>query len=211
MPVDFYLHIANILYLLSYLVKDILILRIITVVAICTLIPFFIMRKEPLFIAVCWNLLFASVNIYQIIQILKERRPVYFDEIDQKIYDTTFASLSRRQFNNLLKISVRSQARVSESLCEAGNVLDKLFVIHSGTATIKLDDQIVDRRTPGDFIGERTLVTDLPIKANIEAETELSYTSWPKADLQKILDNDPGLHAGFQQTISRFLINKLEA
>ena len=43
-----FIHIANVLYLVSYLVRDILWLRWLTVIAICTLMPYFYFQAEPL-------------------------------------------------------------------------------------------------------------------------------------------------------------------
>ena len=45
---DYVVHAANGLYLVSYLVRDILWLRILTVIGACTLMPFFLWRPEPL-------------------------------------------------------------------------------------------------------------------------------------------------------------------
>ena len=73
---DYLINIANILYLFSYLVRDILWLRILTVIAASCLIPYFYFRPDPLIIAIYWNLLFTSLNIFWIGRLLIERRPV---------------------------------------------------------------------------------------------------------------------------------------
>ena len=49
-----------------------------TVVAACGLIAYFYFKPDPLIIAVYWNLLFTSLNIYWIGRLLIERRPVQF-------------------------------------------------------------------------------------------------------------------------------------
>ena len=50
---DILIHVANVLYLFSYLMRDILWLRILTVVAACCLMPYFYFRPEPLMPATC--------------------------------------------------------------------------------------------------------------------------------------------------------------
>ena len=70
---------ANILYLISYAVRDILWLRILTVVAASILIAYFWLLPEPLYTVVYWNLLFTGINIYWVTRLMLERRPVCAD------------------------------------------------------------------------------------------------------------------------------------
>ncbi len=64
---------ANILYLLSYLVRDILYLRLLTVVAACCLVTYFYNQAEPLMTVIYWNLFFVTLNVLQLTRILWER------------------------------------------------------------------------------------------------------------------------------------------
>ena len=64
---------ANILYLLSYLVRDILHLRLLTIVAACCLVTFFYNQAEPLITVICWNLFFVGLNALQLTRILWDR------------------------------------------------------------------------------------------------------------------------------------------
>ncbi len=69
-------HTANVLYLASYSVRDILWLRILTVVAALFLIGYFYFRADPLLAAIYWNLLFIALNLFWIGRLLWERRPI---------------------------------------------------------------------------------------------------------------------------------------
>jgi hypothetical protein len=64
---------ANILYLASYLVKDILHLRLLTIVAACCLVTYFYNQAEPLMTVVYWNLFFVALNVLQLARIFRER------------------------------------------------------------------------------------------------------------------------------------------
>ena len=59
------LHLANVLYLLSYLVKNVMALRLLTVVATVLLIVYFLILH--LWGPVAWNLVFISINLHQIL------------------------------------------------------------------------------------------------------------------------------------------------
>ena len=67
---DSLIYVANILYLLSYMVRDILHLRILTIVAACCLVTYFYNQAEPLMTVVYWNLFFVALNAFQLSSIV---------------------------------------------------------------------------------------------------------------------------------------------
>ncbi len=64
---------ANILYLLSYFVKDMLKLRILTIVAASCLIAYFYFQPEPMLTVVYWNSFFVAQNLFAIVRLLVKR------------------------------------------------------------------------------------------------------------------------------------------
>ncbi len=64
---------ANILYLFSYTVRDILHLRLLTIVAACCLVMYFYSQPEPLMTVVYWNLFFVALNAAQLFVIIRGR------------------------------------------------------------------------------------------------------------------------------------------
>lgn len=64
---------ANMLYLCSYLVRDLLHLRLLTIVAACCLVTYFYSQAEPMMTVVGWNLFFVALNVLQLTRILWER------------------------------------------------------------------------------------------------------------------------------------------
>jgi hypothetical protein len=67
-------YVANLLYLGSYFVQDMLRLRALTIVAAICLVGYFASRPEPLITVVCWNLFFVALNLMQIGRLLAARR-----------------------------------------------------------------------------------------------------------------------------------------
>ena len=59
---------ANLVYLASYFVRDVLALRLLTVIGAAALIPYFWLQPDPLMGPVCWNLLFIALNVYRIVR-----------------------------------------------------------------------------------------------------------------------------------------------
>ena len=68
------IYIANMLYLASYFVQDILRLRALTITAAMCLTGYFYLQPEPLMTVVWWNLFFVALNAFQISRVLTRRR-----------------------------------------------------------------------------------------------------------------------------------------
>ena len=69
------IHVANVLYLLSYLVKDILWLRLLSILGGVLLMITYVSAVPPLFTPLAWGAVFAAINGYQIYLLILERRP----------------------------------------------------------------------------------------------------------------------------------------
>jgi hypothetical protein len=67
-------YVANCLYLVSYLVQDMVRLRLLTLVAAICLMSYFYLLPEPLLLVVCWNLVFVAMNAVQLLRLLVQRR-----------------------------------------------------------------------------------------------------------------------------------------
>jgi hypothetical protein len=64
---------ANILYLVSYLVRDILHLRVLTLIAACCLVAYFYNLDQPLVTVIAWNMFFVGLNVFQLGRLLVDR------------------------------------------------------------------------------------------------------------------------------------------
>ena len=208
---DYLINIANILYLFSYLVRDILWLRILTVIAASCLIPYFYFRPDPLIIAIYWNLLFTSLNIFWIGRLLVERRPVQLSGNDLRLYQLVFRCLTPREMQQLLKLGRWEKAAEQECFISQGNTLDRLMVICSGKACVMKDGKAVEELGDGQFIGGIPFISENSAPADVIALEETYYMSWPKKELKAFLEGKAELHTALQLTLGFDLSKRLEA
>ena len=66
-------YMASGMYLASYFMKEMLHLRMLTVVAALCLSAYFYIRPNPMMTVVCWNLFFVALNVMQIVRIVIAR------------------------------------------------------------------------------------------------------------------------------------------
>jgi hypothetical protein len=207
----YFIHVANVLYLFSYLVRDILWLRVLTVVAGLVLMPYFLLQQPPLLAPVAWNVLFTGINAVQIARLLYERRPVVLTEDQARLYQLAFRSLTDREFLRLARAGSWKRSAPAERLVDQGVVLEELSCVLSGKLAVKVDGKLVANLEQGRFIGEMSYLTGAPTTASVEVVEPATCLSWTKASLSKLLDADPSLRAAVQLVIGRDLVTKLRA
>lgn len=67
------IYVANTIYLVAYAVRDILHLRMLTIVAACCLAVYFYNQVQPMMTVVYWNVFFVALNAIQLGRIYRER------------------------------------------------------------------------------------------------------------------------------------------
>ena len=207
---EYFIHIANILYLFSYTMRDILWLRVLTVAAACFLIPYFYFRPDPLIPAIYWNLVFTSLNVFWICRLLLERRPVKLNDDERQLCQIAFRTLTPREMKKILKLSSWSNAILGECFVSKDEPLEKLILIYSGQASVEIDGQKVGELNAGQFIGEMSYFTDDVAAANVVATQDTRYVSWPKDQLKSFLDSNSDLRAAFQIILGSVLAKRLQ-
>ena len=92
---DVLVDVANVIFLLSYSVRDILWLRVLTVLATVVIIPYYYASQAaPMMTPIWWNLGFVGLNVFWIGKIVRERRPVPLTDDERALHDRVFPTLS---------------------------------------------------------------------------------------------------------------------
>jgi hypothetical protein len=100
--VEFCIHAANILYLLSFLARDILWLRILTCLGLVLGIIFFTCQVNPMYGPTIWHVVFLGINGLQIGRLIKERRRLMLPPDVEKAAEEACKDLTRDQLLSLL-------------------------------------------------------------------------------------------------------------
>jgi hypothetical protein len=203
------IHVANVLYLCSYLVKDIFWLRALTVVAGMVLLAFYVLQPTPLWAAIAWNVLFTVINLYQLYLLFLERRPVVLGERDQLLYRLVFRSLTPREFVKLLALGTWEEAPAKARLVETGKALDRIMVIFAGKTSVRAGDKEIALLGEGQFVGEMSFLTGKVPTAEVIALEPTRYVAWKARELSRFLESNPALRAAIQMVIGTDLVGKL--
>jgi len=134
-------HTANALYLISYAVRDILWLRVITVLAGLALLASFLLDPAPPWPAVAWNVLFFIINLVRIHLLILERRPIPLTADQQRLATLVFHTLRPRELVRLLRVGRIVDHPAGARVIERGAPLGDLMLVIAGTARVELGDK----------------------------------------------------------------------
>ena len=206
-----FIHIANAIYLASYLVKDILWLRVLTVTAGLVILGYYAWMPMPIWAGVVWNILFVAINIRQIELLLLERRPVTLRPDELLLYKQTFRPLTEREFAKLLAIGQWREVSAGERIVQHGEALHQLFVLASGRVRVEIDGRPTGELRAGCLVGEMSFLTGKAPNADVVATEPTRTMTWQDDVLRRLLDTNAELRAGVQQVIGEDLSAKLLA
>lgn len=204
-----FIHVANVLYVGSYLVKDILWLRVLTVLGGLTLLAYYVLMPMPLWAAIVWNVLFLSINLWQIRTLLLERRPVHLDPRETRLHQLAFRSLTPREFAKLLAFARWEDVASGSTFVRRGEDLQRVMVIASGRARAQIDATHAADLAPGCFVGEMSFLTGHKPNADVVAVEATTVVCWPQRELRAALAHNADLRAAVQMAIGEDLVAKL--
>lgn len=204
------LHLGNVLYLCAYSVRDILWLRILSVVAMFSLLPYYYCcGPAPMYEPILWQSVFIAINLVQIALLILERRPVFLGEEEMRLYRSVFRGLSPREFVKLVGLAEWKRAEEGEVLLRQNEKVQQLALISTGRASVELDDRHIAEVGPCQFIGEMGFLTEEPASADVIAGIPVDYLSWPTKELRDFLRDNPQIHVKVQGILGVDLVEKL--
>ena len=68
------INIANLLYILTYFVQDLLRIRFLTLAGSAMLVVYFGLQPEPVMTLIYWNVFFILLNIFQLLRLVAQQR-----------------------------------------------------------------------------------------------------------------------------------------
>lgn len=196
-------HLTFTIIALSFLVKDIFWLRTLSIVASCfSFIYNYFAPASPLWVAISWNAVFISLNIYHLSVLIYERRNIIMSERDKELYDTMFNKLSPVEFMKIIKIGNWSSSKPGDILITQDKNVNMLRLIYSGNVNIEIDGKIVSELKDGNFVGEMSFLTDHKASATVVAKHETKCLTWKQEELKTLLKRNPSLYFSIQSMLS---------
>jgi len=203
-------HLASILTMIAYLLRDILWLRLLTILSCFAGIVFnYWIPSEPLWSVIAWNSVFAVINIVQIAIIIKERTGIHFSEEEQELYQTLFKNFAPFEFMKLMRIAKWHQAAPGDVLTVQGQPLESMMMIYNGRLAVEKNGKQFAELLDGNFIGEVSFISGGAATATVRAIEPTRYVAWKKTEMDALLKRNPAMRTAMQSMFSTDLSKKL--
>jgi hypothetical protein len=202
---------ANLLILASFLVRDILWLRVFSIVAGFCFMGYAaldsVVKPEPL----VWNAIFITLNTVQVLRLLRERRPVVCTPDEERLYRIAFRALDLRAFCVLIRAGHWRDAKPGDTLVAQGETLERVMVLERGELSVQSNGVPIAQLREGRLIGEMSFLVGGQTSAAVIAQTDCRYVEWESQILRDLLEKHSELRAGVQCIIGRDLVAKLRS
>lgn len=212
LSLDVLVNVANVIYLFSYSVREILWLRILTVVGSTMLLPYYYYQTAPLWAPMVWNVVFIAINIYWITKLLLDRRPVPFNDEERHLYQLALRNIGERDAFKLFRTGDWSSVSAETTLLAQGEKVKNLSLIVDGEVSVEMDGNLVDTLGEGRFLGGIAFLNkDMPFKApvTVRATKPTRIIVWQFTELESQFEKDSDLEIAIEASlgleISRFL------
>lgn len=197
---------AYVIFLVAIIVKDILWLRIImTVASFCFVGYAFLMESRSM---QAWNVLFTAINLFQILRILRERRPVVLSPELKEIYSDCFRNMNRREFLTFWNFGMERDV-TDVLLCRQGQVPAELYYVLEGELEVLLDGRSVGRLGRLNLVGEMSVLTRRAASADVRTLGKARIKAWPRTALDDLAALQPGFYEKIRVSMGEDLAQKL--
>jgi CRP-like cAMP-binding protein len=211
-------NLAFILIAASFMVKDMLWLRSLSVTAsFASLFYNFTITETPLWTPIFWNFFFITLNIYHVTNILLASRVLAFTPKEIELYDLLFSSLSPLEFMKLNKLCTWKKADIGDILIKEGERVESLMLIYNGCCDIVVIDKDTKKQKSvaelkdGQFIGEMSFLTEKNATATVIVHHPTEFLTWNQSELKSLMSRNPSLVFSLQKAMGTQITDALKS
>jgi hypothetical protein len=203
--------IANSLYVISYMLTNMVWLRSLAIIAAVSTFPYFYFQAEPLWSALFWQGCFLAVNLVNLLILLFSMRATNFDEDEHLAYEIMFSDLKPYEVRPIFKYAERMSVTTDHVLLEEGEHNDSLFLILDGRCEVIKNGTRIAVLEPGHFVGELSFLGNDAVSADVITVGDTKLMSWDKRSLAPLFKRQGLYEAYFYSLCSIDVAGKLRA
>ncbi len=210
--IDMIGHLSFLIAALSLLMRDIILLRILSIVSSIVGIAFnFMVVDEPLWVPIIWLSLFMAINVFMIISFYLSRRVSGLSPEDLEIWKTNFLGLTTEEFRRVRKLFSFRTYQPGDLLTRDGEDNAALYFVTSGNLDVRRGGHTIGTLAKGDIVGEMSFLSEAPANADVVADDQTECILVEKAKLRAAMMKHPSFHISMTNLFSQNLIKKLAA
>ena len=206
---QYFLHVANILFVLSYSVRDIMSLRVLALCGSLISLPYYYLQPEVLWQPIGWAAVFMAINGYHVWRLWLERRPVELSADEARLYDLTFFPLTRRRFVDLARLGRWADLEAGDVLARPGQPVEEVVVPLTDGVEARIGERVLGRFAAGEIVGAAA-VYGRPQLFEVVARESCRVLRVPVAAIKRHAEQDDQLARTLERIAREDLARKLE-
>ena len=203
-------HLSYVLIAISYWLTDMFRLRLVAVVGLSLEILYFWLSGGDLRTGIGWDLIFITINLYQIYRLVKDRLSLRLPEADRELLRSVFTGLDDVQIARLLVAGEFCDLADGMALAEENQALERLFFICAGRVRVTIAGHQVSHLERGTFVGEVAFLTERPATATVIAEGAVRVLAFERGKLSQFFDKEAEVAGLIYQLLGRDLAHKIK-
>ncbi|MBI3359195.1 MAG: cyclic nucleotide-binding domain-containing protein [Nitrospirae bacterium] len=203
-----FINLGYILILVALTVRDLLWLRSIFILAHLSFITYAVLSRN-LSMAI-WNTLFLMINIFHVVRIMRDRRPMALPPDLKAIHQDLFSAMSPKEFFYFWQMGEVTQV-ADRLLAQDGKPQQHLHLLLAGAARVVKNGTLVAQLAPGNFIGEMSFLEESNASADVEAIGLVRLISWEQEKLKNIRESNPAFFVRIQSALGSDLVRKTKS
>jgi CRP-like cAMP-binding protein len=206
---DGLVNLSNIVFIVAFSTRDVLRLRVLSLVGECIILPYYYFQKETLWSPVFWGVAFTAVNVVRIIALALERRPVVLGDQEEQLYHLAFSTVEKREFLKLVTLARWTDCLPGQVIVRKGQQIPDAIILISGEIEAILNGKTMIAYRPGELIGDVSAYSGLASPADVVARSRGTFAAWDLRHLREFTESRPELRAKLLQIVSADLATKL--
>ena len=203
-------HFSFALTALSFLMRDILFLRVLAAASCFLGIAYnYFLPEGPLWLVIFWLSVFTLINLSRIVLLFLEKRSISFTDEERELHETLFQNFSPVEFMKLMNLGNWHKSSEGELLAVENEPLQDVKLIYNGEVEVKRQQQVIASLRDGTFIGEISFLQDSSATATVRTKRPTRYIAWPADELKKLLNRNPTMDIALNTVFQLDLTKKL--
>lgn len=206
-------YVAQLAYLLtfaSYAVRNVNWLRAGAILAGLTAIYYsFSAGPQPLWIPILWNLAFVLVNGAHLALWRWRGRDVKLDALEDFLAKTVLTNFPPAEVRSFTSLASEGELATGAQLIRANTEIQQLYCIVKGRVDILANGRKVAELGPGRFVGEMSLLTRSPTRADVVVSENLRALVWTHESIEGWVNSDASRLGLLQTALGTQVVEEL--
>jgi len=157
-----------------------------------------------------WMVVFVIINLFQIIQILNERRKRHIEPKIVDLFETVFKSFTSYEFLTFWKKGIIKTVAPDTIVINEGEQQFSIMLILDGEVSIMKENKALTYLSRGHFIGEISFVSKEETIADVKANTNVTYIMWTKKHIDDLKRDNKVFWIKLQNILMKDMIEKIK-